>query len=95
MAGPKLRPQGAAPSTRLPDTPASPPNTPGNMTATAQASSPTPSVIMAKGVPALRVDNQPSGSAISAVPTPAARGSRLTGSAQPWAAARFSVCMAR
>ena len=44
----------ASPTTRLLDTPASPPKKPENISDMANTSSPMPSVIIAKGVPDLR-----------------------------------------
>lgn len=50
--------------------PPSPPNTPGNISATAAASSPMPSVIIAKVVPALRVQMKPSTAAAAPPASP-------------------------
>ena len=49
-------PHRAAPWTRLPDKPASPPKKSENISDMANTNSPSPKVIMAKVVPDLRVD---------------------------------------
>ena len=48
-------PKKGLPTTRLPETPASPPKNSENISDMANTSSAMPSVIMAKGVPDLRV----------------------------------------
>jgi len=82
-------PATGAPTTRLADTPASPPNHSGSISAAAATSSATPRVIIANAVPRCRVLGQPSSAAASAPAAAPASGTRLTG--QPAGAAWFSA----
>ncbi len=60
-------------------TPASPPNQSGNAHAAAATSSPMPSVIIAKAVPARRVEIKPNSTPHSAPPIPPTNGSNTSG----------------
>ncbi len=88
-------PNTASPTTRLPDTPASPPKNSGSISEADHTSSPTPRVIMAKVVPDLRVVTQPSRAAKPSPASPPTSGIRLTGRPKWPALARFSVWMVR
>ena len=72
-------PKNGWPATRLPETPASPPKNSENISDMANTNSATPSVIMANGVPALRVVTQPSKMAKPMPVKPPMMGSKLTG----------------
>ena len=99
MGGPKVMPRKGLPAVRLPDTPPSPPKNSGTIKAMANTSSAMPRVIMAKGVPALRVVTKPSTMANPAPAKPPTRGIRLTGTdSQPcptWLSAWMATKEAR
>jgi hypothetical protein len=78
----------------LPDTPPSPPKNSGTISDIANTSSPMPSVIMAKGVPALRVVTKPSSTAKAAPVRPPRSGMRLVGTGIDPSAMRLSACTA-
>jgi hypothetical protein len=88
-AGPKLQLASMGPLVRSIGTPASPPNQSGSVHAAAATSSPMPSVIIAKAVPARRVDTKPNSTPHSAPPMPPTNGSSTNGTPM-----RLNTCAA-
>ena len=69
--------------------PSSPPKIPGSMNVAAYTSSPTPSEISAKIVPALLVVTEPNTIPASSPPAAPASGTSTIGSGRPWLIARI------
>ena len=83
------------PITRSAATPASPPKNSGTISDIANTSSARPSVIIANGVPDLRVVTKPSSTATPIPASAPTSGTRLTGSGSWPPATRLSAWMAR
>ncbi len=84
-------PRKGLPAERLAETPASPPKNSGIISDIANTSSPMPSVIIAKGVPAFLVVTKPSSTAKKMPASPPTSGIRLTGIGSEPSPMRFSA----
>ncbi len=88
-------PRNGGPTVRLPLTPASPPKKPGNISEAANTISPRPSVIIANGVPALRVVSHPNTQPNASPARPPTSGSSETGTKNDPLPSRFIAWIAK